>query len=456
MDNKDKQRNLIIILALLLIILGVANYYNYYAPPKPETKTYSFSDLSDKEKQDFINKNKSGFFNKKKNEAAQREKKTETKNESKIQSENSSSTHKVDISNENLSDNYIDYAVTSNGQLGIWRKDKIRVYVEPSEYQNTIYRALSRYNEIFEKYFKFYLTTKKDNADIVIEMTDHFPSNQNKEHGYLLGLTESSFLEGKELSRNKSWIRILSVKPDSNQKITQSEVYATTLHELGHAVGIVGHSPNPADIMYASSSTKNDLSARDKATLKLMYSGDKEAISKATSNFARTKLSEAEAYAKKYNSVHGWISLGKVYYDLDKKEEALEAYKKALSIEPKNPNIYETMANCYYNSGKYETAIKYYKISLDYIKGEAQKSPSYSMIGLAYSKLKDNENSYIYLKKALDADKTTEQNLKNYLIACYQLNKKSEALSAIQAYKTSVKPSIESDPEVKEILKWAK
>ncbi len=52
------------------------------------------------------------------------------------------------------------------------------------------------------------------------------------------------------------------------------DVYATVLHEMGHALGLGGHSPVQTDIMYKSiSATAVDgLSARDRATLSLLYS----------------------------------------------------------------------------------------------------------------------------------------------------------------------------------------
>ncbi len=51
------------------------------------------------------------------------------------------------------------------------------------------------------------------------------------------------------------------------------DVYATVLHEVGHALGLAGHSPDPHDVMYEAISRRPDvaLSARDRATLKALY-----------------------------------------------------------------------------------------------------------------------------------------------------------------------------------------
>ncbi|MGI9589921.1 MAG: matrixin family metalloprotease [Myxococcota bacterium] len=51
------------------------------------------------------------------------------------------------------------------------------------------------------------------------------------------------------------------------------DIYATVLHEMGHALGLGGHSPWNEDIMYPSISREasSGLSARDRATLAALY-----------------------------------------------------------------------------------------------------------------------------------------------------------------------------------------
>jgi predicted Zn-dependent protease len=44
----------------------------------------------------------------------------------------------------------------------------------------------------------------------------------------------------------------------------------TTIHELGHAIGIFAHSPNPTDIMYADPVVEQ-LSPRDRGTAEALY-----------------------------------------------------------------------------------------------------------------------------------------------------------------------------------------
>ncbi len=448
MNNNGKQNNLLIIAAVLLLIVGIANYKNYYAPPKSVAEVFSFSSMSDKEQKSLLDEAK-------KQGSIDKNAKKNTKNKKEDKNENDDNLNVVDVSNDNLDDNYMNYVVDSKGKMGRWKNTKISVYVSESEYQNNIYKALIRYNDLFEGYFKFYLTSNRDKANIKIEVVDKISSNsKNNDIGYISGLTDYSYDSNDYL--RYAYIQLLSRKPNSNKKFTQSEIYVTTLHELGHALGIKGHSPNEHDIMYASSSKSKEknLSKRDINTLKIMYSGNQELIKKYTKDYASTKLNEDEEYAKNLpNKAVSWIALGQTYYDQGKKEEALEAYKKALALEPNNASIYSTMSSCYYESQKYETAIKYCKIAIERISEEPQKVGCYTRIGSSYDKLKDYENAYIYLKKAYSADKSADI-FKNYLISCAQLDKKQEVLSAIQSYK-SKNPDIMNEETVKQIYKWA-
>ncbi len=437
MNKLDKQRNQLLIAAVLLIIIGVANYFNYYAPLKPLEKIFSFSSLS-QEEQDKLLKNakehpaKEDFIKEKVEQTVQKNK----------------------INSSDLRNNYLNYAVDSNGKLVKWNKDKITVYVSESKYKNSIHKALSDYNYAFEGYFKFYLAQNRENSDIKIDVVDHFSSNDNKDSIYMAGITNNSF-SGNDKHLTNSIIQILSRKPNSNKNVSNEDVYKVVLHELGHAIGIIGHSPNSTDVMYASSNVSK-FSDRDIATIKLMYSGDNNIIKEETKDFAQTKLNEAEEYARKSpNKAISWVNLGRVYYDLNKKEQALDAYKRALAIEPKNPLIYQSMAECYYSSLKYNTAIKYYNIALENISINEQKAPLLNMIGMCYAKQENFKLAYNYFKEAYTIDNNNRMLLKNYLVACAELDKKEEALNTINSYKTKF-PDVMKEEFIQDIIKWAK
>ena len=60
--------------------------------------------------------------------------------------------------------------------------------------------------------------------------------------------------------------------PDGTQA-RMDDLYLTMLHEVGHALGLLGHSPEPGDVMYEKGSWESSgLTLRDRNTLRLLYS----------------------------------------------------------------------------------------------------------------------------------------------------------------------------------------
>lgn len=434
MNKLNLQKNQILISLILLLIIGIANYFNYYAPPKPLEKILSFSEMSEEEQQKLINEAK--------------HQNSSAKNKTTVNKKEPLETFSKD------DDNYLNYAIDSNGSLVNWKKDRIIVYVAPSEYNYTIYQVLSYYNSTFEGYLRFFVTKKPEVADIKIEVVDSFDSNNSNEGLYMAGLTNNT-MAGINKGLSSSHVQLLSTHPRTQKKLTKKDIFKVTLHEIGHAIGIIGHSPSKNDIMYATASTDR-FSTRDVNTIKMMYSGDEKLVKEITKDFSATRLSEAEKYTRMSSKkAISWINLAKVYYDQGKKTEALEAYKKAIELEPTNPMVYQSMAECYYLSEKYETAIKRYQNALDYAKTQSEKVASLTMLGMCNVKLNRPSLAYNYFSQALNFDETNKSVLKNYLVICVELDKKAEALKAIDRYQKLTNIDKIEDEFINDTLKWA-
>ena len=73
---------------------------------------------------------------------------------------------------------------------------------------------------------------------------------------------------------NHATITVLTNGPSSDTPLSPSQIRSVCLHEIGHALGIVGHSPLPDDVMYCSipsANTKTGITARDTATIQKLY-----------------------------------------------------------------------------------------------------------------------------------------------------------------------------------------
>jgi predicted Zn-dependent protease len=74
----------------------------------------------------------------------------------------------------------------------------------------------------------------------------------------------------------KATIIILTVPTNRANGISDNFISSIALHEVGHALGLFGHSPNPQDAMFFSTGVRDNdkpqLSARDRKTILRLYS----------------------------------------------------------------------------------------------------------------------------------------------------------------------------------------
>ncbi len=125
---------------------------------------------------------------------------------------------------------------------------------------------------------KFAPTQNHSEANIIVKIKP-LPSDvcNGNECRYVVGYTTPDF-KGHIL--NKMTIVLYSKDPHGNF-FSDKELYNTALHEIGHALGIMGHSYSSDDLMYMASDNNNFytpyrssfqyLSSQDINTIKLLY-----------------------------------------------------------------------------------------------------------------------------------------------------------------------------------------
>jgi len=95
-----------------------------------------------------------------------------------------------------------------------------------------------------------------------------------------------------------------------------------------------------------------------------------------------------------------WNELGNSYTSSKRFDDALEAYKKAIEMNPKYGQPYSNLGFIYDRLGKYEVAILLYKKSIDLLDTPEDKAVSWNRLGDAYRRLGDYRNALAAYQKA--------------------------------------------------------
>lgn len=166
-----------------------------------------------------------------------------------------------------------DYLAQVGGNSRWPRGKTIRVYVAPgkSTYKNIVANSMNQWARATGNQVSWTMTGDCAHADYTINWT----ANQRQvTAGTEAGLTTTDTMvnqyTGAEVidhARTKILTRY------DGRELRDSEVAETILHEIGHALGLEGHSSNPTDIMYyAACEGQGGLTTRDVNTILRLYS----------------------------------------------------------------------------------------------------------------------------------------------------------------------------------------
>lgn len=339
--------------------------------------------------------------------------------------------------------NYLANAMNTKGQIVKWGKRDLKIYIEDDAHKNIILKGVTEFSTVFSDIFTMSVVDNKNLSDIEVVFEARPVVNAKSLE---LGVTFPQYNDNGIIQ--KSHIQLYTMHPNAMRPITDDEIYSTFLHEMGHAVGVVGHSQESDDLMYASA-TRKTYSARDIATIKAIYSSG-EISSDAKQQITANKLSEAQNYAKNYSREPiAWVNLAQTYYAQNNYSKAAEAYKEAIKLSPNDANIYIGLSSCYYASKKYDEAIECLKYAQSLNLDKYQKSRIIELLSYNYNAKGDLDNGYFYTKEALDANPYNKTNLGNFLIICAKTDRKFEAKTSLANY-LQAKPEDRNDPALKD------
>ena len=177
---------------------------------------------------------------------------------------------------DQLSDYY--FAKPSNITAAHWSELRmpLKVYIDPStdvpgldlRYFDILKQAFVDWENVCKKKISFIFVPTPDEADIDCAFT---ADDERLGNGTENGNTETT-ARGHLLTR--AHILLRSKASVSSFPFTDNTVISTCRHEVGHALGLAWHSPNPGDVMFFSiplADREQKITTRDANTISKLY-----------------------------------------------------------------------------------------------------------------------------------------------------------------------------------------
>jgi len=263
-----------------------------------------------------------------------------------------------------------------------WPADRrpVTVYFEPAEgvpgyrpeLQALVRKAMAEWQAALGGKVVFKYAETAAGASLVVAFTDDASKMQSQDE---LG-------EAQMLHDNNGIItgRILYLtKPPSwstTSTLTDRYFYNLALHEIGHALGVTGHSANTSDIMYYRSQVddkREGLSAADKATIAAIYRHP----TLATANNGKLVKQASTAYVGVAGQINDASKLMQQGRFVDAEQKLLAAQK----AEPDNKAVanalgalYASLANFALLTRNYPLAGQYFAKSLPMLEKSCNKA----------------------------------------------------------------------------------
>ncbi len=225
--------------------------------------------------------------------------------------------------------NYFKDAVSEGLFRWPLKRFPLRVYIVSAEalksyrpeYEEAVRQSIDDWDKATLGQIGLKIVDSADQADITVNFVDdlHAPAlraeaGKAKLHSNMEGVDKASVL-------------LLTISPFPDQLMTRDFMRMIAVHEIGHALGLTGHSPYEEDVMFPALSNQRGITSRDVATLYKLYEiGGATAFDVDSADLTdkgKIQLLFAEASKAKANN------------DTAK---ALECFEQVLKIDGSNKN----------------------------------------------------------------------------------------------------------------------
>lgn len=222
-------------------------------------------------------------------------------------------------------------------------------------FESTLKQSFADWSDASNGQIKFAFVAAEPQADIVCSWTDD-PSRMSakNEDGQAVLIPDAQGILRADI--------LLLTQSPPGKDISDKYARRVSLHEVGHALGISGHSDQPTDIMYRTVDPGDRdaaISNRDRNTLVALYQTDAKTQPQLTST-ASTGLpvgANPQAQAMKLSN--------EAVAALSKKqpEEAMKKLEQAHKLDPKNALINANLGGMYANYAAMATMLRNFPLA---------------------------------------------------------------------------------------------
>jgi tetratricopeptide (TPR) repeat protein len=271
------------------------------------------------------------------------------------------------------------------------------------EFAKILKQAFEDWSEGSHKLIGFNFIDNENSANIVCSWTNNPKEMMSSaEGGHAMVIPDAQGI-------TKSIIILLTISP-ANAVVSEKFARRVDLHEIGHALGLLGHSKNPDDIMFSSLPPADldcALSERDKNTLVALYTTDPSKVASRPLDISRLMMSGDPS-----STVMRMVKLNAEASEAMKNKNfalAVAKLEEAHKLDPTNQLVNGNLGSAYANCAaiacflrNFPQADKYFNQALPLLEKSSNRA-NYLAV------LKNYESMLRLTQRSVEADKIAKR-----------------------------------------------